>query len=136
MKKALTLFVSDEAPKPGGMCLWERSLDRSALSVCGLSVALSMAYILDLDTHATMTPKASHNILISAYRSTALQSDATLQPTRLCVSACLFRPLDIMLSALPPNDCAPSRDEHVMSTCSLHFASRRSWNARRYAASV
>jgi len=95
-----------------------------------------MAYILDPDTHAAMTSKVLHNMLISTYPSTVLQPVATLEATGLCVSTCLFHPLSIVLPVILPNERTASRDEHVVRACSLHFASRRRWNTRRYAGST
>ena len=36
-----------------------------------------------------------------------------------------------MLSVLAPNDCASSRDEHVVRACSLHVASTLEHKASR-----
>ena len=61
-----------------------------------------MAYIFDPDTHVAMTYKVLHNILVSTYPSTVLQSAAIFEATGFCVSAYLFYPVDIMLSVHTP----------------------------------
>lgn len=102
-KKVWILFKND-----GVLQTWVNVLmERGVGPWCTLSMRpkcgnCSIAYILNLDTRATMTSKVLHNTLISTYLSTVLQPAAILEAAGFCVSACLFHPLDIMLSVLPP----------------------------------
>jgi len=90
MRKVVMLFENDEAFKLGWACLWKEILGRSAFSVCGLSVVLSMAYILDPDTHAAMSSKGSHSILMSIYSSIVLRPAATWKVTGLAFQLASF----------------------------------------------
>ena len=94
--------VMMESFKLGSMCLRKEMLDRGALSVCGLSVGISRAFILDHYANATMTSRVSRNTLISTYPSTALQPAATI----------------MMIAALEATDATRNARNKARTMCS------------------